>query len=269
MDRIQRTEIELEVELQRQLITLKKLSETYDEGHVLMARPIATILRLLERDTGRSKSLLGQLGIKNIEFFDSSANLPTEKQGYKLASTFNGLFGFSSNQTGIVYIPYKDNPPPGAYGYVPFEEYWTRVIFVDKHANHFTRADIVSAVADTDGGAHVDPGIEVKYHQLTRENSLGWEISVDGEHWENAFGVEYAAVRQIAHEFLRTLLKDYPEQELTGVNGMMFGGFVLQTAQPSDVVGSGVPSVVAASQKIGRNEKCPCGSGIKYKKCHG
>jgi len=21
--------------------------------------------------------------------------------------------------------------------------------------------------------------------------------------------------------------------------------------------------------KIGRNEKCPCGSGAKYKKCHG
>lgn len=22
-------------------------------------------------------------------------------------------------------------------------------------------------------------------------------------------------------------------------------------------------------RKIGRNEKCPCGSGLKYKKCHG
>jgi uncharacterized protein YecA (UPF0149 family) len=22
-------------------------------------------------------------------------------------------------------------------------------------------------------------------------------------------------------------------------------------------------------QKIGRNEKCPCGSGKKYKRCHG
>ena len=24
-----------------------------------------------------------------------------------------------------------------------------------------------------------------------------------------------------------------------------------------------------ANKKIGRNEKCPCGSGNKYKKCHG
>ncbi|KAA1284110.1 MAG: hypothetical protein EGP03_00180 [SAR202 cluster bacterium] len=26
---------------------------------------------------------------------------------------------------------------------------------------------------------------------------------------------------------------------------------------------------INASGKIGRNEKCPCGSGMKYKKCHG
>lgn len=25
---------------------------------------------------------------------------------------------------------------------------------------------------------------------------------------------------------------------------------------------------VRATKKIGRNEKCPCGSGKKYKKCH-
>ncbi|NOX23939.1 MAG: hypothetical protein GXP36_12760 [Actinobacteria bacterium] len=24
-----------------------------------------------------------------------------------------------------------------------------------------------------------------------------------------------------------------------------------------------------ASAKIGRNERCPCGSGRKYKRCHG
>ncbi len=28
-------------------------------------------------------------------------------------------------------------------------------------------------------------------------------------------------------------------------------------------------SQAAFSQKVGRNEPCPCGSGKKYKKCHG
>jgi preprotein translocase subunit SecA len=30
-----------------------------------------------------------------------------------------------------------------------------------------------------------------------------------------------------------------------------------------------VSTVKAAGPKVGRNEPCPCGSGKKYKKCHG
>jgi hypothetical protein len=37
---------------------------------------------------------------------------------------------------------------------------------------------------------------------------------------------------------------------------------------PSDK-GIGRQTRVPLSQKVGRNEACPCGSGLKYKKCHG
>jgi len=30
-----------------------------------------------------------------------------------------------------------------------------------------------------------------------------------------------------------------------------------------------VQQVVRGAEKVGRNEPCPCGSGKKYKKCHG
>ena len=33
--------------------------------------------------------------------------------------------------------------------------------------------------------------------------------------------------------------------------------------------GSSAPNQVVAGQKVGRNDPCPCGSGKKYKKCHG
>jgi preprotein translocase subunit SecA len=29
------------------------------------------------------------------------------------------------------------------------------------------------------------------------------------------------------------------------------------------------PDAAAANRKVGRNDPCPCGSGKKYKKCHG
>jgi preprotein translocase subunit SecA len=53
--------------------------------------------------------------------------------------------------------------------------------------------------------------------------------------------------------------------------------FVEQQSQPEPVVrlgpaGAGRPAVqrqASASDKVGRNEPCPCGSGKKYKKCHG
>jgi preprotein translocase subunit SecA len=30
-----------------------------------------------------------------------------------------------------------------------------------------------------------------------------------------------------------------------------------------------VQQVVRGEEKVGRNDPCPCGSGKKYKKCHG
>jgi len=33
--------------------------------------------------------------------------------------------------------------------------------------------------------------------------------------------------------------------------------------------GSNSTKPVLAGQKVGRNDPCPCGSGKKYKKCHG
>ena len=37
-----------------------------------------------------------------------------------------------------------------------------------------------------------------------------------------------------------------------------------------DVEGSGKPATIRREEeKVGRNEPCPCGSGKKYKKCHG
>jgi preprotein translocase subunit SecA len=49
----------------------------------------------------------------------------------------------------------------------------------------------------------------------------------------------------------------------------------LVSAPPAEAAASGAtegtqePSVVRNERKVGRNEPCPCGSGKKYKQCHG
>jgi len=47
----------------------------------------------------------------------------------------------------------------------------------------------------------------------------------------------------------------------------------VQTAKPTEarLAGDGPrqPRKVKPSQKVGRNDPCPCGSGKKYKQCHG
>ena len=48
----------------------------------------------------------------------------------------------------------------------------------------------------------------------------------------------------------------------------------LQTSRPDDSGGKGADTQqkaqpVRVEKKVGRNEKCPCGSGKKFKHCHG
>ena len=40
-------------------------------------------------------------------------------------------------------------------------------------------------------------------------------------------------------------------------------------AQAGNGAGDTTPAATTVSGKVGRNDPCPCGSGKKYKKCHG
>jgi preprotein translocase subunit SecA len=71
----------------------------------------------------------------------------------------------------------------------------------------------------------------------------------------------------------------YQHQSLAGAEAIAAAGAGAATAAPAaavaaGAVGGGATSVATqriASEwdKVGRNDPCPCGSGKKYKKCHG
>jgi hypothetical protein len=58
-----------------------------------------------------------------------------------------------------------DQPPRKT----PFSEWWLSIVFKDKSGKTFSRRDIVRHVADTDGGAHVDAGLDETYKALSRD----------------------------------------------------------------------------------------------------
>jgi hypothetical protein len=269
MGNIKQTEEELKKQLEDQLLLLKILAESYDSGDVVVAKSIATTVRLLVHDTKLSHSLLEQLNLKVNKFYDTSSE-PQENnsQNEIRVGSFCGLVGIAvgGKQT---FIPYLDEVPDDKINYVDFKDYWDKIIFIDQNNVKFTRKEIILAVANQDGGAHVDPNIDEKYKKIARENSLGWITSNDGKIWNDCKGSELAAVRQIGHEILRTFLPSYPHKKMSaGENSIIMGGMGmwLGTTNPPDKI---TKIDTPEFPKVGRNEKCPCGKDLKYKKCHG
>jgi len=243
---------ELQQHLKDTIQALELSTDALDKGYEGEAKRLAAAIRVLVHDTDSSKSLLGQLGRKTISFYDTCA--PSQNNTY---ITYNGLSIINLTKRGATYVAPLDNLPPDRPSHwVSFEEWWNEVIFVDKNGSETSRKDLILAVANKDGGAHVDPILNEKYANLSRRNSLAWRFS---NHRGDVplEGPEKATVRQIAHEVLRslnpTMLPIKPEPK-----GVLFGGLnlVVKEKQP-------------ALPKVGRNEPCPCGSGKKYKHCHG
>lgn len=260
--KVVQTKEELKEKLKEQLDLMAILADSYDNGNTIVAKSIATAVRVLMHDTSLSHSLIGQLELKDEKFFDTSfsaESIPNVKDLTRVGS-FCGLVGMSVCASAKAFIPYLDEVPKEICGYVGFDDYWNRIIFIDQYNNSFSRKELILAVANQDGGAHVSPDIDKKYRQLARENSLGWKVSTDGRIWKNPEGAELAAVRQIGHELLRTLKQGYPNKKMiVSGNGVVMGGMGVWLGKPDKNI----------VKKVGRNEKCPCGSNLKYKKCHG
>jgi len=256
---IQTTE-ELQSHLNEQLEFLKTSAESYDDGFIGEAKRMATTIRVLLHDTSASLSLLGQLHLKNGKFFSTSVKEPQVGANQQKIGSYAGLIGIFVGKGVNGYVPYLDEIPSDITGYVDFDHYWNETIFVDNQGNNHSRKDIVLSVANQDGGSHVDPKLDEKYAKLSRQNSLGWMAGDDKGNWVPVKGAELAAIRQITHELLRTLVPTYPQQKkLSKGDGLIVGGAgIILEFSPSPKIG-----------KVGRNDPCPCGSGKKYKKCHG
>ena len=106
--------------------------------------------------------------------------------------------------------------------------------------NHLEDLEALSESVGLRAYGQRDPLVE--YRQESRRLFSGFWENFDGMIFSNLFKLKAETASAGA-------AKDVPEQTIN--------------------LGSGGGTVVPEGRKVGRNDPCPCGSGKKYKKCHG
>jgi len=72
----------------------------------------------------------------------------------------------------------------------------------------WSRQDLITWVANRDGGAHLDPQLDLEHYRLSRENGIGWFFSVNDSEPEALEGdFVLASIRQIAYEVDKTVIR--------------------------------------------------------------
>lgn len=212
---------ELNAHLQEQIGFLERSADAFDAGYTNEAKRLAVTIRVLVHDTRRSHSLLSQLDQKNTSICDSSFDYDPNS-----LIAHAGLAGISVNPPKVEHAAPLDGDDPSRFRWVDFEKWWNAVIFVYDGGRELTRKELVLAVSNQDGGAHVDPALDEDYARLSRQNALG-RFTFDEAGEVSLCKAELVSVRQIAHELLKSLKPGYTKKPSSRV-GVIIGSASVQ-----------------------------------------
>jgi hypothetical protein len=209
MTRVKQSKKDLELQLRQQISFLISSCQAYDVGKYHEAKRIASIIRTLFHRTKTCKPLIGQLQLNSINWIDTA-----QPYDPKNLVSHLGLTGFKMMSGRLPSIIPKGALPKESegkkYNTLEFNQWWTKPVVVALGGNekrYFSRQNLVLNVAETDGGAHVDEGLEEIYNELSRKNGLGVYAIVNGNKYPLLYP-ELPCLRQIGHEVLITLKKN-------------------------------------------------------------
>jgi hypothetical protein len=217
---------ELLEKLDEQMKMLRARMEAFDAGRHYEALSMAVIIRGLVHDTGRSKSLLTQLGAKDRGFVDTAYQLDEHRPYMGLTTVV--LFG---DALGPIIANFDDR---GAQTLKPFHDWWCQPVFDDGRGIRLTRRDIILQIAHKDGGAHIDGDMDTAYRSL-KQTGLGWAVFRTNEELEYILHHERFAARQIAHEIFKTLDSSYARRNSFQYLGVSSVQLVYDTGQEQDI----------------------------------
>lgn len=207
--KVKKTKDQLKSDVYGQLHLLEKFCEEYDNGDLLMVKPISTCLRVLLKESGSSKSLLHQLGKRDIRWLNTSHGLHLDNQIQECSLMITRV----EIGEGAKHLPKcQTNYSINDYKETEFFSWFNEKIILDYNKRTFTRREIIMEVAEKDGGAHVDPELNEEYNSIkdpvfNREIKYGIDDKGTTEH---ALGdIPGICIRQIAFEVLKTLREKY------------------------------------------------------------
>ena len=221
--------------LKEQLRFLKNSNASYDDGFEGEAKRLAVTIRVLVYDTNNSTSLLYQLVIKHkLKMLNTASQMiPNNLLGHQglvimkvqappgasvfvsptivgeETETHESILGVQPGN--VTYEPII-NVPPNPHlspSWVSFTRWWKEIVIKTAEGTTFTREQLVLAMANKDGGAHVDPKLDSDYANLTKFNSQGWTVDTDGSTDAPDNSIADASVRQIAFELEQSLLASF------------------------------------------------------------
>lgn len=197
---------EIESRFEEHLGFLFRSARAFDEGYEDEAKRLAVSLRVLLHETKNSHSIIAQLGLMETKFTDTASRI---KPGHLGTSSGLTMMLITVGE-GVRYIAPRDELPPSRIRPpAPFTSWWNDPI-AKVGDREWSRREFVLALANKDGGAHVDPSLDKDYYELTRHNSLGWAYIDDYSSSGAAGDPAAASVRQIAYEVLDTFGRPQP-----------------------------------------------------------
>lgn len=207
---------ELEARLREQCGFLRSSVEGFDNGDLSEALRLAVVVRVLLHDTSASTSLLEHLGVKDkIEYLDTSAPLPPDEDvpprdgqpGRQSRAIGAGLATMMSTGGAWSFQPFFGDRPSRV---VSFDEWWTTNVSRGPSGRSLARKDVVLALANKEGGAHVDDVLDENWAKITRSGSFKTVASGVA----TVLNPAPAMMRQIAYEVDKTLSSHLPPWSL-------------------------------------------------------
>jgi len=206
--KIKQSKQELFQHLQENFGFLKASSASFDNGVFSEAKRLAVTIRVFVHDSANSKSLLGLLGLKAKMGFLNTAYVHDPKN----LLSHHGLVGMQLGAGGNRYFAPLDRRPSK---YVFFPDWWNEIVITDNKKIVFCRRDLVLALANRDGGAHVDPALDMEYADLTRNHTMGWSASDGIQPPKSLDDIELHGIRQITYELVSSIERQLSKSQIT------------------------------------------------------